>query len=80
MNFAQFDGSSTNNGLACASLTCETEGETLTIFGYARVSTEGQTLDAQVGQLRTAGCTKVLREKISGSGPIAPSWAGSLPK
>ena len=39
----------------------------MTIFGYARVSTEGQTLDAQVAQLKTAGCTKILREKVSGA-------------
>jgi DNA invertase Pin-like site-specific DNA recombinase len=38
------------------------------IFGYARVSTDGQTLDAQVAQLSAAGATKVFREKISGSG------------
>jgi hypothetical protein len=35
-------------------------------LGYARVSTYGQTLDAQVGQLRKAGCTKIYREKMTG--------------
>lgn len=37
------------------------------IYGYARVSTDGQTLDAQVAQLRAAGAEKVFREKISGA-------------
>ena len=40
------------------------------VYGYARVSTQGQTLDAQVAQLKAAGAEKVFREKISGaSGP-----------
>ena len=37
------------------------------ILGYARVSTEGQSLDAQVKQLRAAGAEKVLRETASGA-------------
>src|SRR5438477_12425326 len=35
-------------------------------LGYARVSTYGQTLDAQLEQLRGAGCTKIYREKVTG--------------
>ena len=35
--------------------------------GYARVSTYGQTLDAQLEQLRGAGCTKIYREKVTGA-------------
>ena len=38
-------------------------------LGYARVSTYGQTLDAQLEQLRGAGCTKVYQEKASGARP-----------
>ena len=34
-------------------------------LGYARVSTYGQTLDAQLEQLRAAGCTKIYREKVT---------------
>ena len=37
------------------------------IYGYARVSTDGQSLDAQVAQLRAAGAEKVFRETASGA-------------
>jgi DNA invertase Pin-like site-specific DNA recombinase len=36
------------------------------IVGYARVSTDGQTLDAQQSALVAAGAEKVFAEKISG--------------
>ena len=38
-----------------------------TQFGYARVSTDGQSVDAQVRQLRAAGAGKVFREVASGA-------------
>jgi DNA invertase Pin-like site-specific DNA recombinase len=38
-------------------------------IGYARVSTWGQMLDAQLEQLRGAGCTKIYREKVTGARP-----------
>jgi DNA invertase Pin-like site-specific DNA recombinase len=37
------------------------------ICGYARVSTDGQSVDAQVRQLTCAGCKKVFRETASGA-------------
>jgi DNA invertase Pin-like site-specific DNA recombinase len=37
------------------------------LIGYARVSTYGKTLDAQLDQLRGAGCTKIYREKVTGA-------------
>src|SRR6266478_491670 len=36
-------------------------------YGYARVSTDGQSVDAQVRALTKAGCKKVLREVASGA-------------
>ena len=37
------------------------------IVGYARVSTDGQTLDAQHTTLKAAGAEKVFAEKVSGA-------------
>src|SRR5271168_870872 len=37
------------------------------IYGYARVSTDGQSVEAQVSQLTKAGCKKVFRETASGA-------------
>src|SRR5271168_2205039 len=36
-------------------------------YGYARVSTDGQSVDAHVRQLTKAGCRKVFREVASGA-------------
>ncbi len=64
-------------------------------YGYARVSTDGQSVDAQVRQLTKAGCEKVFREVASGAktdraqlrrgsgknlGRYAASWIACWPK
>jgi DNA invertase Pin-like site-specific DNA recombinase len=36
-------------------------------YGYARVSSDGQSVDAQMRQLTKAGCEKVFREVASGA-------------
>jgi DNA invertase Pin-like site-specific DNA recombinase len=43
------------------------EGFPMTIYGYARVSTDGQTLDAQHAKLTAEGAHRIFSEKESGA-------------
>jgi DNA invertase Pin-like site-specific DNA recombinase len=49
-----------------------------TIYGYARVSTDGQSLASQDAQLHAAGCAKVYAEKVSRAHSDRPELAKVL--
>src|SRR5436190_24176314 len=53
-------------GFRCANVLNEMEA-LVAIVGYARVSTDGQTLDAQQAALKAAGADRVFAETVSGS-------------
>jgi DNA invertase Pin-like site-specific DNA recombinase len=47
----------------------------MTVYGYARVSTDGQTLDVQIAALKAVRAEKVYSEKQSGAKTDASSRA-----
>src|SRR5215469_8213950 len=50
----------------------------MTTIGYARVSTDGQTLQAQTEALQSVGCARIYAEKISGAYSDRPQLAKAL--
>ena len=48
------------------------------IVGYCRVSTDGQTLDAQIAELKAAGATRMFAEKQSGARSDRPQLRKAL--
>jgi DNA invertase Pin-like site-specific DNA recombinase len=50
----------------------------MTVYGYARVSIDGQSLASQDAQLHAAGCAKVYSEKVSGARTDRPELAKLL--
>src|SRR5262245_26725027 len=60
-----FGGFDSSNELLC--IRCFQKEIILTIYGYARVSTNGQDLGSQEAELLAGGCAKVFKEKVSGA-------------
>jgi hypothetical protein len=50
------------------------------IYGYARISTDGQSVTAQVAALRKHGAGKVFREVASGAKADRPQLRRLLPR
>jgi DNA invertase Pin-like site-specific DNA recombinase len=50
----------------------------MTTIGYARVSTDGQSIQAQTEALQGAGCGRIYSEKISGAYSDRPQLAKAI--
>jgi DNA invertase Pin-like site-specific DNA recombinase len=56
------------------------KGEIHMIYGYARVSTMGQDLEAQIQQLKANGTAKIYSEKFTGTKKDRPQFTQLLPE
>ena len=69
----------TNRGLLLNEIQPQnSEQITIATYGYARVSTDGQTMQAQTEALQGAGCACIFAEKISGAYSERPQLAKAL--
>jgi DNA invertase Pin-like site-specific DNA recombinase len=50
----------------------------MTVIGYARVSTDGHSIQAQTEALQCSGCARIFAEKISGAYSDRPQLAKAL--
>ena len=82
MNFAWPGGMTNFNRLSYAKDTCESgvlsQPYGMAIVGYARVSTDGQTLDSQIAALKMAGAARIYRETASGAKAERKELAGAM--
>jgi len=49
------------------------------IYGYARVSTDGQSVEAQIAALTAAGAVKVASGAKTDRAQLAARWLRSMP-
>ncbi len=50
----------------------------MTVIGYARVSSVGQSLDIQLKKLKSAACDKIFKEKGSGTTAARPEFQACM--
>jgi DNA invertase Pin-like site-specific DNA recombinase len=71
-------GSADENGASrCTNILHKLEHE-MTTIGYAGVSTDGQSIQAQTEALHACGCARIFAEKISGAYSACPQLAKAL--